>query len=235
MIPTNDDFTPSSRPIFHAEAKQIWSILQSFDHRTLKNILKCNEQLVAQNYERYHSSELDNAQHTAIMSYQGLQFQHLGAHLLEERALNYLNTHLRILSGLYGVLKPLDEIVLYRLEMQTKIETITTKNLYDYWRDKLTPLFKEELIINLASKEYYEVLDQSIIDRMIHVHFKVKVNDRLITKGTLAKMARGAMVRYMAIHQIQETETLKLFNEQGFKFSEVDSTHNHYVFVRNCD
>ncbi len=229
MIDATDDFIGELTPQFLKEAKYIFNVLKNKNLEDLKTILKTNNELTRLNYDRLQNNDLEVTNHMAIMSYKGLQFQNLNAHLMSKEEITYLNDNLIILSGLYGAIRPNDKIIHYRLEMASRINVLDYKNLYKYWEKPLNEFFKDELIINLASKEYSDVL---INQNMINIHFKVKSKNKIVSKATLAKMARGTMVRYLASNQIYNYEEIKKFNELNFKFDEELSTVDNYVFIK---
>ena len=166
----------------------------------------------------------------ALFSYSGLAFQHLSATSLCQEELDYLQEHFRILSGFYGVLKPMDGITPYRLEMLSVFPD--GSNLYDYWNDALYRELNDNVIINLASEEYSRCIKDYLQenDRMIHIVFGEFKNGKLITKATKAKMARGDMIWYMAQNHITNPEDIKKFSEH-YCYAEELSDDTHFVFV----
>ena len=173
---------------------------------------------------------------SAVLTYDGIVFKHIAPALLENKNAEYLQKNLRILSGLYGVLKPFDRITQYRLEMQSKIKIKDFKNLYDFWGDKLYNEVKDEssVIINLASKEYSKCIEKYLKkdDIFITCSFVEKSNGKLVVKGTYSKTARGEMVRFMAENNIQNYKDLKKFNYFGYVFREDLSSEKEYIFER---
>ena len=163
----------------------------------------------------------------------------MGARVLSRDALEYLQDNLRILSGFYGILKPLDGVVPYRLEMQSKFINYKNKDLYEYWADKIAnSLFEEtNLIINLASKEYSKCVEKYLKNspgtKFITCVFGEIKGDKVIEKGTLAKMARGEMVRYLAQNKICDLEGLKRFDKLEYKYSQEKSNEKTYVFIKS--
>lgn len=222
-----------SEPIFYKEANELLYVLKMYSKEELNKVLKCNDKLLDLNYERYQSMDDVRGNSGAVFSYVGLQYQHLASSILEDRHIRYLNSHLRIVSGLYGLLKPNDGIKLYRLEMQSKLDSFS---LYDYWGSKIhDELYKEDdTVINLASKEYSDCVTKYIKDKekMITISFMENVNGKLKMKGTQAKIARGEMVRYMALCEIEDINEIKKFNI-GYHFSEKDSSENEWIFIRD--
>ena len=149
----------------------------------------------------------------------------------------YVQSHLRILSGFYGVLKPLDGVTPYRLEMQAKAKVDGAGNLYEFWGDKLYQevIDEDHIIINLASKEYSKSIEQYLCpeDRLITCIFGEWKDGKVIQKGTQAKMARGEMVRFMAENSVEEPEKLKMFNRQGYTYRQELSSEKEMVFLKN--
>lgn len=191
------------------------------------------------NYDRVVNMDLNYRLTPALFSYEGIQYQYMGARVLSQDALEYLQDNLRILSGFYGILKPLDGVVPYRLEMQSKFINYKNKDLYEYWDDKIAnSLFEEtDLIINLASKEYSKCVEKYLKNspstKFITCVFGEIKGDKVIEKGTLAKMARGEMVRYLAQNNIYDLEGLKRFDKLGYKYSQEKSNEKTYVFIKS--
>ena len=145
-----------------------------------------------------------------------------------------MNHHLRILSGFYGIVRPSDSIYPYRLEMQCRFVTEDSKNLYDFWKDTIAKeLPQEEFIINLASKEYDKSVRSYISkERFIDIIFYIKENDKLITRSTQVKQARGRMVNFMAKHKVENLEELTQFAYDGYQYHAELSNDTTFVFVK---
>ncbi|MDO4311630.1 MAG: peroxide stress protein YaaA [Eubacteriales bacterium] len=222
-------------PRFLDDAKVLCREIRKLSFEEAKQLWKCNDRLAELNYERFRNMNLERSLTPAVLSYEGLQYQHMAPGVFSERALEYIGEHLRILSGFYGMLEPFDGVTPYRLEMQAKLSVRGTQNLYDYWGDRLyRELVKEkDMILNLASKEYSKVIEKYLApeDGFITVEFGELMAGRVKQKGTLAKMARGEMVRFMAENQVQEAEELKKFRALGFKYNEGLSCEDRMVFV----
>ena len=233
MISCNDDFLPESTPVFLEKTQVLLNELKSLSKSELKEILQCNDQLLSLNYERYQTMDLSKNLSCALMSYVGLQYQHMGSSLFSLEEIDYLQKHLRILSGFYGLLRPLDGIVPYRLEMQAKLPFTT---LYAYWNsllsDQLTT--QETIILNLASKEYSQAVKPYLPETIqwIDVDFLCEHKGKLTTKATEAKMCRGSMVRFCAEHHITHPDQLCQFTEYGYQYSPEHSCKNKLVFVK---
>lgn len=173
----------------------------------------------------------------AILSYEGIQYQYMAPTVMEQDWLTYLQEHLRILSGFYGILKPFDGVVPYRLEMQAKAAVGGKKDLYDYWGDQLYRELTDgddHVILNLASKEYSRCVERYLQpeDTFITVIFGEWSGEKVVQKGTLAKMARGEMVRFIAENQWKEPEEIQSFASQGYRFHKDLSDDTNYVFLR---
>ena len=159
--------------------------------------------------------------------------------MFEDSQFEYVQNHLRIISAFYGVLKPRDGVTPYRLEMQAKVGIGETKNLYEYWGDLLyrSVIDNSRIIINLASKEYSKCIEKYLTrqDRYITITFCELSGDKLVTKGTYAKMARGEMVRFMAENRIENPEDIKKFDRLGYPFRSDLSSDAEYVFERKTE
>lgn len=167
----------------------------------------------------------------ALLCYDGIAYTYMAPDVFDEAAWKYVNDHLRILSGAYGLLRPLDAITPYRLEMQQKIPF----SLYEFWGSRLAEALAapDEPILNLASKEYSKAI--SPYHLLIDVRFFEEENGKRKEKGVYAKMARGAMVRWMAENQIESLDALKDFTELGYHFDWEASDPSLFVFVRTPD
>ncbi|GAA6309237.1 peroxide stress protein YaaA [Intestinibacter bartlettii] len=235
----DDIFEYRSKPVFFEQAEEIMNYMKNLSYDECKTIWKCSDKLAQVNYDRVVNMDLNYRLTPALFSYEGIQYQYMGARVLSRDALEYLQDNLRILSGFYGILKPLDGVVPYRLEMQSKFINYKNKDLYEYWSDKIAnSLFEEtNLIINLASKEYSKCvekyLENSPETKFITCVFGEIKGDKVIEKGTLAKMARGEMVRYLAQNKICDLEGLKRFDKLEYKYSQEKSNEKTYVFIKS--
>ena len=175
----------------------------------------------------------------AVLSYEGITIQYMAPSVFEDSQFEYVQNHLRIISAFYGVLKPRDGVTPYRLEMQAKVGIGETKNLYEYWGDLLyrSVIDNSRIIINLASKEYSKCIEKYLTqqDRYITITFCELSEDKLVTKGTYAKMARDEMVRFMAENRIENPEDIKEFDRLGYSFRSDLSSDAEYVFERKKD
>lgn len=232
----NDIFTHRQLPVFLKESEEVLGYLQTLSYEELKVLWKCSDKLAKLNFNRIKNMDLYNNLTPAIVAFEGLQYQYMGAEILTYRELDYIEKHLRILSGFYGILRPFDGIVPYRLEMQSKPLDWKYKTLYEFWGDKIAKdIFSEsDCIINLASKEYSKSISSYLSKdtKMINVKFAELIDGRAIEKGTFAKMARGEMVRFMAENESQRPEDIKKFDRLDYVYNADLSDDNNYVFIK---
>ncbi|MCI8516517.1 MAG: peroxide stress protein YaaA [Hungatella sp.] len=243
MNTDTDSFDISGLPEFLGDTEILKNEIRRLSLSEAKALWKCNDKLALLNYERFQTMDLTRNLTPAIMAYEGLQYQHMAPAVLTREALSYIGDHLCILSGFYGLLKPFDGVTPYRLEMQAKLALRGCKDLYDFWGDRLYKKLRDlhektgdsdRVVINLASKEYSRCIERYITcgDRLITVEFGETADKKVKQKGTLAKMARGEMVRFLAENQIGRPEDMREFHQLGFAFSEELSEDERYVFIR---
>lgn len=223
-------------PQFINESEQLLSLLQELSYDELKAMWKCNDAIAEQNVERIRNMNIKANLTPAIYAYEGIQYQYMAPGVFQDEELAYLQQHLRILSGFYGMLRPLDGVTPYRLEMQGKLQGPGFKTLYQFWGSKLADQLQSEsnYILNLASKEYSKNTLPFLSEetRFITCVFGQMVNGKLVEKATWAKMARGEMVRYMAEHKIAEVKDVRNFDRLNFAFSEERSDESTFVFIQ---
>lgn len=231
-----DSMAYQGLPLFLAQTEKLKSKLQSMPPAELQKLWKCNDQIAALNRERLDGMDVRANLTPALLSYEGIQYRYMAPEVFTDREFAYIQEHLRILSGFYGLLRPFDGIVPYRLEMQAALKVEDCRDLYAFWGDRLAKqLFSEtDCIINLASKEYSRCISMFLPEnvRMITCVFAEVKAGKLVEKGTMCKMARGEMVRYMAVNNVQEPEELKHFTLQQYRYQEDCSNEQNYVFVR---
>lgn len=231
-----DSFSCRDLPRFLPKTEQLYQRLRAMSYEELKALWKCNDQIAGLNYERLQRMELRRGLTPAILSYEGIQYQYMAPGVFTREELEYVQEHLRILSGFYGILRPFDGVTPYRLEMQAKLPVGGAKDLYGFWGGSLgTQLCAEtHCILNLASKEYSRCVAPYLTGetRMITCLFCQRKGDRLVEKGTLCKMARGEMVRYLAEGGVEQPEQIKGFDRLGYRFSPERSNQTTYTFVQ---
>lgn len=223
-------------PVYLDQTETILTWLKRKSYEELKELWKCNDKIVQQNVERLEHMNLRENLTPAVLSYEGIAYQYMAPAVFEYRQLDYVQEHLRILSAFYGVLKAMDGVTPYRLEMQAKAAINGFKDLYELWGSRLYEQVRDEdgLIINLASREYSRCIEKYLTaqDTYITCLFGEQVRGKIVTKGTYAKMARGEMVRFMAENNIRKPEEIKNFNRLDYQFREDLSTENKYIFER---
>lgn len=236
MKVNTDTLEVRALPVYLHEAEYLRQYLSELSYEELKSLWKCNDQIAQINYERVQTMNLRMHLTPALLSYEGIQYQYMAPAVLEDGQWEYVQEHVCILSGFYGVVHPLDGVTPYRLEMQTKVNLPNVKNLYEYWGEKI---YREvsadtEVIVNLASKEYSKCVEKYLTPeiRYITCVFAEYKGDKVIEKGTYAKMARGEMVRFLAEREAERPEKMKSFCRLGYRYSEKESTKDRYVFLK---
>ena len=223
-------------PRFLQKAEVLKDYVNSLDYDGQKKLWACSDKIASENHERFARMDLRHGLTPAILAYDGIQYTYMAPSVFEDGYFDYVQEHLRILSGFYGVLRPLDGVVPYRLEMQAKAAVNGCKNLYEFWGDTLyrEVLPGDRVIVNLASGEYAGAVEKYLSpdDRYINVVFGEQSGGRVVTKGVYAKMARGSMVRYAAEIGAQTPEELKTFSVGGYHFDATRSTDTEFVFLR---
>lgn len=223
------------------EARQVHKVLKQKKPSELSELMHISDKLAQLNWERNQEWKTpftpENAR-PAIFTFDGDVYTGLDAYTIPVEKLDVLQDKLRILSGLYGILKPLDLIQAYRLEMGTKLPIGEAKNLYEYWKETVTKtlnkeLKKEELFVNLASNEYFSAVDVKALKvPVITPDFKDYKDGKLKIISFFAKKARGMMVRYIIDTNAETIDDLKGFNYEGYHFDANLSKGNHLVFTR---
>ncbi len=232
-----------SQPRFLTQSKQLIDTLRQLSAADIASLMKLSDKLAGLNVARYESwstpFDLKNAKQ-AVLAFKGDVYTGLEAETLDEKQLVYAQQHLRILSGLYGVLKPLDLIQPYRLEMGTKLENAEGKDLYAFWgsdiRESLESdeAMQDKVLINLASNEYFKAVEaKKLTARVITPVFKDWKNGQYKIISFYAKKARGMMSRYIIEHQLQDPDRIKDFDVDGYRYSADMSKKDEWVFIRD--
>tara|TARA_B110000503_G_scaffold141532_1_gene235373 strand:+ start:144 stop:902 length:759 start_codon:yes stop_codon:yes gene_type:complete len=237
LLPT----TSFTEPQFLKEAYTIQKTLKKKNPRQLMDLMSISEKLADLNWNRnqeWHMAFTTNNARPAIFTFDGEVYSGIDAHTISKNKLTLLQDRLRIISGLYGLLKPLDLMQAYRLEMGTSIQIGADKNLYKFWKKTITnalnvELIQGELFVNLASKEYFSAIDtKSLKVPVITPEFKDYKDGKLRMISFFAKKARGLMVRYIIDTQAETIDDLKGFDYQGYVFDANLSNENTLVFTR---
>ena len=236
MIVDTDNLAPVELPVYIDKTAEVLNWMKSKSKEELKAIWKCNDKIAEQNFNRLENMDLYNRLTPAVLAYEGIAFQYMAPSVFEIQQFEYLQNHLRILSAFYGILKPMDGVTPYRLEMQAKVGIGDAKNLYEYWEELLyrSVIDDSRIIINLASKEYSKCIEKYLTpkDKYITIVFCELSGDKLVTKGTYAKMARGEMVRFIAENNIENPVEIQKFDRLGYSFRSDLSSDSEYVFER---
>ena len=236
MLVDPDAPNPRGMPQFLDKTQRLLGRLREMTPDELKDLWQCNDRIAAQNVERILHMDLCRALTPAVLAYDGIAFRCMAPQVFTRDEEEYVQEHLRILSGFYGILKPYDGVTPYRLEMQAKLSVDGAKDLYGFWGDSLAvSLMREtDTVVNLASKEYSSAVLPHLLGgvRIVTCVFGEMKGGKVIEKATLCKMARGEMVRFMAQTRATQPEDMQPFDRYGFKYDPEKSDRNTYVFIR---
>ncbi|MEY2904610.1 MAG: hypothetical protein RJA52_626 [Bacteroidota bacterium] len=229
-------YSNSTIPRFSEQPIELIKVLKKKKTGEIRKLMDVSEKIAILNVERYKNFGKENQTKQAILAFDGDVYTGMKAGEWSDEDFQYAQTHLRIISGLYGLLRPLDLIQPYRLEMGTKLQTKKGKNLYEFWGNQITEVLKQDLksqgddiIINLASQEYTQALQ---MDNFYQIQFKEYRNDQLMFVSYNAKRARGMMTSYMIKNKINNPQDLKYFSDGGYVFEENLSSETNFVFTR---
>ena len=232
----NTEFKVANMPCFLDKTKFLMRYMQGLSYEEAKNLWECNDRIATTSFEYFLNMNITERLTPAILAYEGIQYKYMAPNVFDIEQWDYIKNHLYILSGFYGLLKPLDGIVPYRLEMQSAVNILGHGDLYDYWGDSLYRKLYEDTdtVLNLASKEYSKCIENYLTDQVqfVSITFGEYKEGKIITKGTLAKMARGEMVRYMAEEKIENLSEIKNFNRLGYRYSIDASSNKNIVFIK---
>lgn len=240
-ISNSTEFLKPSKPTFIQEATLIQSYLKEKSPKFLSELMEISPKLAEENWERnqnWKANPTVKESAPAMFAFTGEVYRGLDANTLSKEAVDYLQKNYRILSGLYGWLKPSDKVMLYRLEMGRNFEFEHYKNLYEFWQDKVTTqlnseLKKKDLVLNLASNEYFKVIDKKKVNApIINFDFYELKSGKPKTIVVYTKHARGLVVRFCAETNAQTLNDIKAFNYEGYRIDEERSTDSNLVFVR---
>ena len=229
----------ATQPAFLDQSKQLIAQTRKLSTAELMKVMQISEKLAELNRQRFKEWKLpfttDNAKQAAL-AFTGDVYDGLDASSLKKRDMNFAQKNLRILSGLYGLLRPLDLIQTYRLEMGRPLETRDAKNLHAFWKESVTAELNRapsDLLINLASQEYFKVIDKRKLDKQIITPtFKDEKNGKLKIISFFAKKARGAMARYIIQNRVTDADKLRTFAWEGYTHSLPLSTPSEPIFTR---
>lgn len=234
----------ATEPIFKLEPEKLIKKLSSFSRNKIANLMSLSEKLADLNFQRFQMWEVAPSSEVvrqAVFMFKGEVYVGLDAYSFSEADIEFAQKNLRILSGLYGFLKPMDAIQAYRLEMGTKLPVARKKNLYEFWGDKISKAINQELethaysvVVNLASNEYFKAANPKGINyEVLTPVFKDFKNGEYKVISFFAKKARGLMSRWMITNQIENPTDLIKFAEEGYQYNDLLSTDKEIVFTRD--
>ncbi len=230
-------------PQFIRQSTQLMNYLKKLTPRQISDLMGISDklaQLNAARFAQWHTPFTPQNAKAAIYTFSGDVYQGINATTLKKPMINYLQHHLRILSGLYGLLRPLDLIQPYRLEMGRKVSIGHTKDLYSFWRQTVTATInqlldqqKKPVLVNLASNEYFKVLDKKHLNgSIVTPQFKDWKNGHYKMISFYAKKARGSMVRFAAENKLKQVEEMKCFDRDGYSLNQKLSSETNWIFTR---
>ena len=236
MHTDTDSFAVRGLPQFLDKTGELLAALRDMTPDELRTLWKCNDRIAALNVERLADMDLRRSLTPALFAYEGIAYGYMAPNVFTYDQLEYVAEHLRILSGFYGVLRPFDGVTPYRLEMGAKLAVGGCRDLYAFWGDALAKTICAEsgLVINLASKEYSRIVEKYLPPgtRFLTVVFGEHIGGKTVEKGTMCKMARGEMVRYMAENHIGQPEQMRSFDRLGYRFCAEESDEYVYTFLK---
>ena len=237
---STSNFKEFTHPDFPSDIKALVSVMKKKSAKEISELMHVSENLAVLNEERYKTFQkeftTENSKQ-ALLAFKGDVYTKIEVDTYSQDDFEFAQKHLRILSGLYGLLKPLDLIQPYRLEMGTRLETKKGKNLYEYWDKKIAKAINEAAagkpIVNLASQEYFKAVDlKTLKTPVVNIHFKEFKNGAYQVIGLFAKQARGMMTNFAVKNRIENPQDLKSFNQEGYEFSAPMSGKSDWVFIR---
>lgn len=231
----SDSLLEATIPVFKKEADHLAEQLAKLSTAELSSMMKVSESIAELNANRYRNwNKNDAVEKRAIFQFEGDVFKHLGAKDLNEDQIQYMNNNLRILSGIYGLLKPSDEMNPYRLEMGTRHNFSGSVSLYEFWGNKIAKELSDELgdayLFNLASEEYFSSVSKFLnSEKIINFRFLTLSDGKAKVVGVIAKRARGEMAKYLIQNKVACNEGIEKFSALGFEFKEFKN--NCYTFI----
>ena len=236
MVVEPDGFPVQALPQFIGQAERLRARLLELSYAQLRTLWRCSDRIAGPCYAALQHQSLRQSLTPAILSFQGIQYQYMAPGVFSDAELHYVQEHVRILSGFYGLLRPLDGVTPYRLEMQARLEVDGCRDLYAFWGGRLARQLAEEtrLVVDLASREYSKsVLPHLPADvRTVTCVFGTLSDGRVLEQGTQCKMARGEMVRYLADCGGQDVQALRGFDRLRYVYCPERSDETRLVFLR---
>jgi len=233
-----DSLAWQSLPMFLEQTDRLLQVLRGMSAQQLQNLWKCNDAIAELNVQRLQTMDLHNRLTPAVLAYEGIQYQYMAPGVFSDGEYDYIQNYLRILSGFYGILRPFDGVTPYRLEMQAKLPVDGHRDLYGFWGSRLAEALAAETdcIVNLASKEYSRCVSAHLPEEFpfLTCVFGEEKGGKIVEKGTMCKMARGEMVRWMAQNSIESPQELRAFDRLRYRFDAGRSDEHTYVFVKQA-
>lgn len=225
-----------SRPRYRKNTAELVRHIRSMSEDDIAKMLQCNAQIAAWTKQAYARLNLQAQGIPALLAYDGIQYRYMRPDLFTDEALQYAKNHVLLLSGLYGILRTMDGIQPYRLELDNRFHTDFCTSLYDFWRDDLYRALTQEdhEILDLCSRQYGKIVHR-YREESVHIvtcYFCEEEDGNLREKGVYVKMARGEMVRWLCENNIQTFAEVKKFTALGYRFHETYSDDDHYIFTR---
>lgn len=226
----------SHQPVYIKESKELLKIIQTFDCEQLKHLLETNDTIALKAYHDFQKMDLNVKGTPALLSYNGIQYSSMAPHVFTDEQLQYVDEHVHILSGFYGILRPLDDVHPYRLELNNRFTYASWNSLYAFWQDKPYQMLikNDSIILDLASVQYSKIIKKYIQPtiRMIKCYFMEETSEGYKEKGVYVKVARGEMIRYLAEQQSESLDTVKKFDRLGYCYQKHLSNNESFVFTR---
>ena len=231
-----DTLPPRDLPVFLDRTRRLLAAMQAMDFEQLKSLWACSDSIALPHFERLRHMDLTRRLTPALLAYDGIQYQYMAPQVFETEYFAYVQTHVRILSGFYGVLRPFDGVTPYRLEMQARLGVDGYRDLYAFWGRSLYDALRREtdVIVDLASAEYSRCVRRFLEPDVtcVRCRFAQRIGGKPVEKGVYVKMARGEMVRWMAETGARTPGDLRGFDRLGYRFSPGDSSETEYVFFK---
>ena len=235
MVTDTDNFPIDGLPVFLERTERLRAVLRGMPPEALQALWKCSDAIARQNVERLERMDLRRCLTPALLAYKGIQYRYMAPGVMESEPLDYLRERLRILSGFYGLLRPFDGVTPYRLEMQAKLAVDGCRDLYGFWGNRLARRLSGEtdFVLNLASREYSRAVEPHLPSsvRFVTCTFGQWKDGRVVEKGTMCKMARGQMARWLAENNVTRRADIRAFDQLGYRFRPELSAEEHDVFL----
>ncbi len=235
-----------TQPVFLEQTRQLISVLRKLSQSQIQDLMRVSSKIATLNYKRFQEFQTPFSKENsrqALLAFKGDVYRPIAVEDFSEEDLQFSQERVRILSGLYGLLRPLDLIQPYRLEMGSKLKIAGAKSLYDFWAENLTSeldsqlqAYREKVVVNLASQEYFKsVRPTNLSAQVLSIGFKEKRENGYQTIGLMAKRARGMMTRFVVQNRISQVEDLKDFRESGYEYRSDLSSDTQWTFVREAE